>query len=390
MMRLIGWAVLIIAILLLGGVFAKMMLADSGVMMVTWNGWLIETTFWAGTGLILLSFVTLLIIIQLWRGYAPTRLWQRFRQHRNQKAAKKETIQAVNAWLSGQDDKAVQSLQRVANAGGSDRLPRAMTLALGWHQGDWLERQAELVQRDPELKSFANAIAAQRLWLLNEPAQFMAHMQQHEHLKQVPWLRQHYWQALLSQGQADTLLDQVLTAANLHPDERSQWVEKAAITALKSSIGSAERGRAVLKKLPKAIRALPAILAVELSFLVSINEHEQAFKKVQSALKQGMPEPLLSVIHTIGVEPSKKLTLLEQYEPAQPSALYCRVAGQLNLASQLWGQAQSWLEKGWAQQDTQSGVLLADLFEQRKMPEQASKLYKQLALTNPIIKVEQY
>lgn len=388
MIRLLGWAIVFIAILLIGGVLAKMMLADSGVMMIAWNGWLVETTFWAGVGLILLSFVSILIIIQIWRGVAPTRLWQRFRQHRNQKAAKKETIQAINAWLSGQDDKAIQSLQRVADAGGSDRLPRAMTLALGWHQGDWLERQAELLAHDPELKTFAHAIAAQRLWLLDEPAQFMNHVQQHEALQHVPWLRQHYWQALYEQGHVEQLLDQAQVAANIHPDERNEWVAKAAIAALKRNFGNAENGRSILKKIPKAIKALESVVAVEIAYLVSIKEHDQAFKKLQSALKQNTSEALLSLVHTIVVEPTKKLNLIEQHEPAQPSALYCRTAGQLNLALQLWGQAQNWLEKGWAHQDLQCGVLLADLFEQRNMPDQANKLYKQLALSKPILKVE--
>ncbi|MFT5009145.1 MAG: thioredoxin-like negative regulator of GroEL, partial [Granulosicoccus sp.] len=52
----------------------------------------------------------------------------------------------------------------------------------------------------------------------------------------------------------------------------------------------------------------------------------------------------------------------------------------------LWGSAQSWLEQGWQQQDRQSGLKLAELFEQRNMTDQAQRIYKQLAQrphTNP-------
>lgn len=379
MMRLLGWAALWVIVLLLGGVLAKMMLADAGVMMVTWNGWLVETTFWAGIGFLLLFAITILVFIQLWRGFAPTRLWQRFRQRKNQKTAKKDTVQAINAWLAGQDDKAIIALKRVADAGGSDRLPRAMTLALGWQHADWLERQAELVQIDPELKLFAYAIGAQRLWTEQQPRQFIALMNQHPELKQVPWLRRHLWQSLVDQKEGEALLDLALVAANIQPDERNNWIIKGATLALAALKGKADEGRQLIKKVPKAIRTQPDYLQVEIDFWVSINDHEMAYKKLLAGFKIGNVEALLSVVSSIQIDANKKLVLLEQHEPSEPSARYCRVLGQVNLAMQLWGQAQSWLEKGWALHDRESGLLLAQLFEQRNMSEQANKLYKQLA-----------
>ncbi|MFQ3228687.1 heme biosynthesis HemY N-terminal domain-containing protein [Reinekea sp.] len=379
MMRLLGWALLWIIVLLLGGVLAKMMLADAGVMMVTWNGWLVETTFWAGIGFLLLFTITILIFIQLWRGFAPTRLWQRFRQRKNQKTAKKDTVQAVNAWLAGQDDKAIVALKRVADAGGSDRLPRAMTLALGWQHADWLERQAELIQIDPELKLFAYAIGAQRLWAENQTKQFIAQMNQHSELKKVPWLRRHLWQSLLEQGEGEALLDLAIIAANIQPDERHSWVVKGAKLAMEKLTGKADEGRQLLKKVPKATRLQPEFLLVEIDFWVSINDHDTAYKKLLAGFKNGHFEALLPALSVIQTDASKKLALLEQYEQSEPSANYCRALGQVNLALQLWGQAQSWLEKGWALNDRESGLMLAQLFEQRKMPEQANKLYKQLA-----------
>lgn len=379
MMRLLGWAVLWVVVLLLGGVLAKMMLADAGVMMVTWNGWLVETTFWAGIGFLLLFTVTILIFIQLWRGFAPTRLWQRFRTRKNQKTAKKDTVQAMNAWLAGQDDKAIIALKRVADAGGSDRLPRAMTLALGWQHADWLERQAELIQIDPELKLFAYAIGAQRLWAENQSKQFIAQMNQHPELKKVPWLRRHLWQSLLDQKEGEALLDLAVVAANIQPDDRNRWIIKGATLAMAQLKGKADEGRQLIKKVPKAIRVQPEFLLVEIGFWVSINDHDTAYKKLLAGAKSGSFETLLPAVPAIQIDANKKLALLEQYEQSEPSARYCRVLGQVNLALQLWGQAQSWLEKGWALEDRESGLLLAQLFEQRNMPEQANKLYKQLA-----------
>jgi hypothetical protein len=356
-----------------------MMLADSGVMMLTWNGWLVETTFWTGVGFVLLTLFTVLVMVQLWRGFAPNRLWLRFRERRNQKTAKKDTAQAIHAWLAGQDDKAIASLKRVAESGGSDRLPRAMTLALGWHQADWLERQAELLQLDPELKPFAYAIGAQRLWSANQTDQFVVHMNQHAELKQIPWLRNNYWQSLLDQGQGEQVLELTMVAATIQPDERSRWVLMSAISALNAQHRQLEKGQQLIKKIPKSIKNHADYLHSEISFWLSVNEPETAFKKMVLGFKLGHGAALVELLSMIPNDANKKLELLEQYEPSEPSAHYSRAMGEVNLELQLWGQAQSWLEKGWAQNDLRCARLLAQLFEQRNMADQANKLYKTIA-----------
>ncbi|MDO7640725.1 MAG: hypothetical protein MUQ76_02120, partial [Reinekea forsetii] len=139
MTRLMGWVVVLAILLLLGGALAQMMIADAGVIMVAWHGWLIETTFWSGLALIISLLIALLGLVALWRKLGPTRMLSRYRLRRDQKAAKKETAIAITSWLDGDDDRALTALQRVANAGGSDRLPQAIALAIGLTQGEWPE-----------------------------------------------------------------------------------------------------------------------------------------------------------------------------------------------------------------------------------------------------------
>lgn len=378
MIRLLGWALIVAVVLLLGGVIAQMMLADPGVVMIAWNGWLLEMTFWTAVGLGLVLLLTLLVVQRVWRVSAPTRIWQRFRDKRDQKAAKKETLIAFNAWLQGQDDRAILALQRVAKAGGSDRLPRAMTLALGWQQGDWQERQAQLMLTDPELTSFVWAMTAERFWQQGHMSEFLGLFEQHDSLRQVVWLRERYWQALLTQGQFKTLIETINQAPLMEPSLRSAWLEKAGVGLLKAS-ADASALKSLLKQLPKEVKqSLPFVLA-QIEFECRHGQHELAWKQAKALAQQQGIEPLLPIWSRFDASPQQQLTLLEQHETSSPSALYCRVAGQVSLASQLWGQAQNWLEKAWAAHDIEAGLALAELFEQRNMPDQAHRVYKQIA-----------
>ena len=131
MTRLMVWIIGLAIVLLMGGVLAQLMLKDAGVIMLTWNGWMVETTFWTGTGIILSTVVVLLLLSAVFRKMAPTRWMSNYRNRRDQKVAKKETLVAIESWLKGSDDRSLVALQKVIAAGGSDRLPAAISLAIG-------------------------------------------------------------------------------------------------------------------------------------------------------------------------------------------------------------------------------------------------------------------
>lgn len=114
MRKLIPLVVLVIIALLLGGALAQMMVKDAGVMLITWNGWMLETTFWAGLGLILGSILLVFLLVWLIRRLAPGRLMRSFRNRRYQKIAKKETSAAIQYWMNGDEDRAIKSLGKVA------------------------------------------------------------------------------------------------------------------------------------------------------------------------------------------------------------------------------------------------------------------------------------
>jgi len=380
MTRLMSWIVVLALLLLLGGTIAQMMVTDAGVIMITWHGWLIETTFWSGLALLISLVVALLGLVALWRKLGPTRMLSRYRHRRDQKSAKKETAVAINSWLGGADDRAVNALQRVADAGGSERLPQAIALAIGLTQGEWPDRYAAFIARDPELKLFAQTLQAERSWQAQDYPAFIELLQAHPALGQVSWLRERLWQALYEQGQFATLLPRVNESANVQPQLREQWLVKTATAALHQAHGDDTALVSILKPLAKSQRNLPPILVGEIRYLASIGQHANAFKRAKTLLERPGQSEHSDLLIDLQIDNLDKLNWLENHMPVTCGPVYCRTLGLVNLQQQLWGSAQSWLEQGWQQLDRLSGLKLAELFEQRKMAEQAQRLYKQLAL----------
>ncbi len=365
-------------ILILAGVLAQMMSADPGVIIISWLGYVVETTFWGGIGVLLGSAVIILGIVVLIRLFWPRRLLSKYRQRRDRAMAKKETLVAIDSWLSGDDTRAITALERVAQAGGSDRLPKAVSLAIGFTQGDWLDRYADLIKDDPELKRFAHSLMAERLWQNQKSDEFIELMHNHFDLQQIVWLRERYWNSLLAQGQATDLVKLVSEAAHINPEIRQQWLLKAVHAALTQVGNDDVEGQKVLKNLSKSQRQLPEVVNAEILHLMRADRHDAAFKRLKTLLSAGHLEQSDLLIH-LKVNNLQKLNFLEALEPSQPGVEFCRAAGVLNLNQQLWGNAQSWLEKGWTQGDRECGVHLAELFEQRNMHDQANRLYRQLA-----------
>ncbi|EAR11007.1 heme biosynthesis protein HemY [Reinekea blandensis] len=379
MTRLMLWIVLIALTLLLGGVLAQMMVRDSGVMMLTWNGWMVETTFWTGLGLLLTLVILGVVLLALLRKLAPARLLNQLRSRRDQKVAKKETASAIDHWLHGADDRALASLQKVIRAGGSDRLPSAVSLVLGMDQSDWPERYGQLITEDPEMKTYADAIRAWRLVQAAQHQEFIELMEDQFRLRQVPWLREHYWRALMAVGKAERLLTVVNEAAGLQPEKREQWLQEAAQVALKDAAGEPGRSASLLKPLSRKQRTVPGIVRAEIDYLCSVGEFNLAFRRAKSLLQRPDQHEQADILLDMQVDNGEKLGFLEQNPPAQPGPVYCRTAGILNHRQQLWGNAQSWLEQGWKQGDLGAGLALAELYDARQMTAQAAKLYRELA-----------
>jgi uncharacterized protein HemY len=379
MRRLVVFVLSIVLTLLIAGAIGQMMVTDLGVLLITWNGWVLETTFWAGLGLILGIIVVVLALVWLFRRLAFFRLVRSFKQRRQHKIAKKETQAAIEHWLAGHEDDAIKSLQRVAQAGGSERLPQAVSLALGLTHSDWPERFSTFTASDPELKNFALMLQAERYWQTNQHEAFLVLLADHPEITQVPWLRERYWQALLLGGQGRQLITRVNEAINIQPDERQRWLVQAVEGAFKAVWGKAEEGANVLRLLSRAQKNLPEVIAAEVRYLISVNANEAAFKRLKQLLQMPAQVEHCDLLLNVAIDNKQKLEFMQKIQPQKPGLVYCRTMGLLNIQLQIWGNARSWLEQGWQLGDRESGLRLAELLQQRNMHAESAELYKSIA-----------
>jgi uncharacterized protein HemY len=373
------WILLIAVVLIFGGVLAQLMITDPGVVLISWQNWMVQTTLWGAVGIGLSIVCVLIILSALWKRFGPAQLLTSYRNRRDRKTAKKETAIAIESWLKGTDERAIKALQRVADAGGSDRLPMAVSLALGMHQSDWTDRYAAFISKDADLKLFADTLQAERFWQQKKEQDYIDLMLSRFELRQIPWLRDRFWQSMLKNNRASDLITMVNEAASIQPDVRQEWLVKSAIQAFEQSHADEEAGARILKPLSKVQRNLPGIIEAEIRYLVSVGKHEAAFKRAKLLLNAKGNMEQSSVLLTINVPNIQKLSLLENMQTETSGPVFCRVLGLLNVRQQLWGNAQSLLEQSWHQGDITAGVHLAELFEQRNMHDQAARLYRELA-----------
>lgn len=379
MTRLMLGLLALTVFLIFGGVLAQLMMTDAGVVLISWQSWVVETTLWGGVAA-LLSLVCAWVFISLfWRKFGPAQLLNRYRNRRDRKSAKKETAIAIESWLKGNDERAIKALAKVAAAGGSDRLPAAVSLAIGMEQTDWQQRYAEFITADTELKLFADVLQAERFWQQQKFESFTDLMLAQFELRQIPWLRARFWQAMLDNKRAQELIPMINEAANIQPDLRQQWLSKAAVQALAQSHADAAQGAKVLKALSKTQRNVAAVALAEVGYWVSIGEHATAFKRAKLVLNNPANSEQVALLLPINVETIEKINLLESIQPAEAGPEFNCTLGVLNLQQQLWGNAQSLLEASWQQGNKTAGLHLAELFEQRKMNDQAHRIYRQIA-----------
>jgi uncharacterized protein HemY len=91
------WSFLLALILILGGVLAQLMIADSGVVLISWKNWMVETTLWGAVGISLSILCLFILLSALWKRFGPAQLLSSYRTRRNRKAAKKQFPQRLHS-----------------------------------------------------------------------------------------------------------------------------------------------------------------------------------------------------------------------------------------------------------------------------------------------------
>lgn len=376
LVKILLWFVLLLA----AGVLAHFMVRYPGYVMVAWGEWMLEVTLWTALGAAVVVLLSCWLAIRLIRGANPVRLARRYKDRRDRRLARDETEHAVRAWLKGDDSAALEALNKVVQAGGSERLPRLLTLVPARESGDWEQRKAEVTRQDPELAVVARWLEAEQLWQSGDYPAFVELFDQAPELKEVRGLRHRYWQALLDNGQAEDALKLINQTPHLNPADRERWQLNAGLALVEQARQSQEQLSA-LKALPKSLRQHPTLVAAEVRCLAEHERMDEAFRQLKKNLDRQPADPLLVLLGELPFDTHKALGLAEQLEKkAESSPMLNWTLGQLCERESLWGKAHDYLEDAWRQMPSpRTGLALAAHYEHRQQSDRAVPIYKQLA-----------
>ncbi|WP_028671140.1 heme biosynthesis HemY N-terminal domain-containing protein [Saccharospirillum impatiens] len=377
LLKVLLWLVLVLA----AGLLAHFMVRYPGYVMIAWGQWMVEITLWSAVGLFLVLLLVSWLAIKLLRGVNPVRLARQYRDRRDRKTARVATGQAVMAWLEGDDSAALSALHRVVKAGGSERLPRVLTLIPAQDSGDWPALVSEFKRTDPDLALVADVLTAERLVQSGDSAALLALWQQEPGLQRIRKLQPDYWRALMDQGQAGVALHAINKTPNLNPFDRVRWQQQVALQLIEQGCQTSVDALLPLKTLPKLIRQKADVVAAECRCLLMHGQVDNALKRLTKALEKAPAPVLLRCLLDEHLPGTRTLPLAEHLEKRHgPNPELMLTLGQLCEAQSLWGKAEDYLVEAWrTDPNRETGLALANFFEHRQQTDRALAQYRELA-----------
>ncbi len=376
--RILIWFLLLLA----AGVLAHFMVREPGYVMITWGRWKVETTLWTAAGTLIVLALVAWLLWWLIRRTNPIALVRRYRDSRDRKLARVETEKAVKSWLQGDENAALAALDKVVKAGGSERLPRALSLIPAQHSGDWESRVARFNETDPGLAIVAQVLEAEQRWQAGDKASFLAWMDRHPELISVKHLQHRYWQALLTEGRAEEVYKGLSNLPHLNPSDRERWQQHVGLALLQQCQQEDTFEPTKLKTIPRKVRQQPELVAAEVRCLVKHQRVDEAFRLLKKHLEREANDTLVALLVEEPFDTAQALKLAEQIESRQKdrSATLSWVLGVLCEREALWGKAEDYLNDAWRQETKPTiGLALANLYETRGQTDKARAIYKTLA-----------
>lgn len=329
---------------------------NPGYVLIAYQHWTIETTFWfALFSLIILFFVLLFVRWLLINLFGLTGRWHQWSFSRHRKRAQRLTAQGLRELAEGNWRKAEKYLVKGAEESESPLINYLAAARAAQEQGT-LEQRDYYLQKAYECNEGEDEVAVgltQAQLQLNSKQyeralatlQHLHHLvPNHSHvlklLKSV-YLELQDWQALRN-------LLPVLTKQQILAEEELNLLEQQAYLALLNS--ASNQSPELLKKtwddLPKHLRKTPRMIAVYAKLLVAHHKHAQAEELIRQSLKKHWSTELICYYGYVeGDNPAKQLGCAESWlkiHPDDPNLLFA--LAQICVKNQLWGKAREYLE----------------------------------------------
>ncbi len=366
MKKILG--LLLLIIILAGGVLAATYIkADPGYVMIAWKSWVLESSVWvafvlmfAVIGVILL---VLLITAFIWQGQKRFSLWA---GGRSDKKGRNQLLQGLEAYLSGDWQKAAKLLKKSSNNLDTEKalMPRLLA-ARAYSASNQTEEALNILRVSSITHEKSLAVGITQAELQYESHQYDACLSTLRRLQQdnprnslvlralVRVCRQlNEWQSLWDMLgvlhkekvlQGESLLD-------LEEDICRHLFTKVMEGKVQEQTSVVQALSQVWIGLPKKSRQQPKLVALYAEALHQAGAEDEAEKVVKTALKKHWDEALLHLygrIHSSHIE--KQLKNAEGWlKNNENNSVLLLTLGRLAMANELWGKARDYFESSLA------------------------------------------
>lgn len=351
MIRIFFVFALLLASVLLGIQLSK----DPGYLLITMNGWSLETTVWVALGALLILFFfihTLLIVVHrlshLPQSFADWRAGKR--AYKAQTTTNQGLIEFSEGYWSSAKKHLIQALPNTEMPLLNYLTAARAAQEMGDHKlrDDYL-RQAQQSMPDAQI---AVELTQAQLQLANQQwEQALATLRHLQilapHHPYVLKLLSQLYQEVRDWPQLIALLPELKRKQILTGTAFELLRHKSYLQAMKDLVrlSQTEALTELFRKLPKKLKDDPRIIACYCEFLIRRKEYTEAESILRNALRQHLHENLGYLYGEFYLN-DKQMAFAESLEKKYPSSsVLALTMGRLCLAAELWGKARMYFEK---------------------------------------------
>jgi HemY protein len=341
---------LVVVTLVLGALAANFLLADNGYVLINFRGYAIEMSVPVLALLLLLAYLAVRFLIQIWR--APRRLGEMAAERKVRKAGER----IVRGYIEMGEGNFARGERLLTKGVRNSETPLLNYLAAAraaQAQGDkgrrdnWLKMAYEQEPRakasvlitqaelQVENKEYEAALAT-----LNQLLELTPRNAEALRIKAEVCVAREDWSDLRS------LLPKLSKSGHVADQLTDSWYVSAWSALLAEASDSPDQVGALWKELPKHLRANPKLMQAHLEALVKEGRAKEAEAIIRKTLNTQWSEELIRLYGKLEVDDSA--VLLHRAEkwlrqrPDDPVLLL--TVGRLSVRNELWGKARSYFE----------------------------------------------
>lgn len=376
----------ILVTLLMAAVLAAAIAYDPGYVLIAFGNYTMETTFWVGVTLLLLTLLAMyLLILIIHRSVRQGSLFRRWSTNWRDRRGRQLTQQGLLAYLEGNFERARVVLDRAAARAETPALNYVLAARAAAAQGEHQLAEQYLLraQRSEDHTEFAVALTRAELDLRQGKPQdalvtlnrIRNHAAKHPYILHL--LRDTYgalsdWKNLL------LLVPQLRKHKVMTKEEAAALEVRATINLLEelAAASQVETLRQAWGDAPRAVEQNPEVVAAYARALLAAGIGAEAESILRAQLKREWHAPLVDLYGRVPApDPTRQLAQVEQWlREKGDSAPLCLCAGRVALRNELWGKAREYFEQSFKLQESAAacaelGALFARLGQYQRSSE---------------------